>query len=115
MDDASTIDLKEIHDQIQDIIQILTDYKRRADPNKSRQDYMNLLKRDCHIYYGYNEDLCNLFFDLFSPKECYDFFEANENDRPVVIRTNTLKTRRKNLIQVFISLKNSYCKPEVCT
>lgn len=30
--------------------------------------------------------------------------EANETDRPVTIRTNTLKTRRRDLAQVILSL-----------
>ena len=43
------------------------------------------------------------FFDIFSPKECVEWLESNENDRPLVIRTNTLKTRRRDLAQALIN------------
>lgn len=40
--------------------------------------------------------------DLFPPSECLDFIEANENQRPLTIRTNTLKTKRKDLAKTLI-------------
>jgi len=39
-----------------------------------------------------------LFLDLFSPAECVEFMEASDRPRPLVIRTNTLKTSRKDLM-----------------
>lgn len=39
---------------------------------------------------------------MFNPNELVAFFEANEAQRPVTIRTNTLKTRRKELAQILI-------------
>ena len=36
---------------------------------------------------------------IFSPSQTLEFLNANETDRPVTIRTNTLKTRRKDLQQ----------------
>ncbi len=44
-----------------------------------------------------------LFLNLFSPMEAFEFFEANEKPRPLVIRTNTLKTRRRELAQALIN------------
>jgi ribosomal RNA methyltransferase Nop2 len=44
-----------------------------------------------------------LFLNLFSPAEAFEFFEANEEQRPLVIRTNTLKTRRRELAQALIN------------
>lgn len=38
-----------------------------------------------------------LIMELFSGNELYEFLEANEKQRPTTIRTNTLKTRRKEL------------------
>merc|ERR1711939_977203 len=42
-------------------------------------------------------------FNLFPPKEAFAFFEANETHRPVVIRTNTLRTHRRDLAQALIN------------
>jgi len=37
------------------------------------------------------------------PDEAIEFFEANEKPRPITIRTNTLKTRRRELAQILIN------------
>lgn len=41
--------------------------------------------------------------DLFSAREAFAFFEANETPRPIVIRTNTLRTHRRELAQSLIN------------
>jgi ribosomal RNA methyltransferase Nop2 len=43
-----------------------------------------------------------MIFNLFSPSEAFEFIEANENARPLTIRTNTLKTKRKDLAKALI-------------
>jgi len=43
--------------------------------------------------------LTDLFIDLFGPHECVAFFEANEKHRPTVIRVNTLKARRRDVMK----------------
>jgi 25S rRNA (cytosine2870-C5)-methyltransferase len=40
---------------------------------------------------------------LFAPAECLAFFEANETPRPVVIRVNTLKTKRRDLAAALLA------------
>lgn len=45
----------------------------------------------------YNEYLLGKLKQLFSKKELEAYLEANEKQRPVVIRINTLMTRRKDL------------------
>lgn len=40
---------------------------------------------------------------LFPVAEAIEFFEANEMPRPVTIRTNTLRTRRRDLAQVLVN------------
>jgi 16S rRNA C967 or C1407 C5-methylase (RsmB/RsmF family) len=44
---------------------------------------------------SYNPELVEMFMAQFSPTETLEFFEANEQPRPMVIRANTLKTRRR--------------------
>jgi ribosomal RNA methyltransferase Nop2 len=46
--------------------------------------------------------LVEVIFDLFAPNEALEFIEANESQRPLTIRTNTLKTKRKDLAKVLI-------------
>lgn len=40
------------------------------------------------------------WLQMFSPAECVEFLEASDKPRPLVIRANTLKTRRKDLAEV---------------
>lgn len=69
-----------------------------------RSDLVKLLVHDIAVYYGYTEFLCRNLFELFqSPVEAVEFFEANEVPRPLTIRTNTLKIRRKLLAQKLIA------------
>jgi 16S rRNA C967 or C1407 C5-methylase (RsmB/RsmF family) len=39
---------------------------------------------------------------MFGPKEALEFLDASDKPRPLVIRTNTLKARRKDLAQALI-------------
>jgi ribosomal RNA methyltransferase Nop2 len=43
-----------------------------------------------------------LYFDLFSPTEVLEHLEANETPRPMTVRVNTLKTRRRDLAHALI-------------
>lgn len=52
---------------------------------------------------GYSEFLADKLLSLFPPREAQAFFEANETPRPVVIRTNTLRTHRRELAQSLIN------------
>jgi len=65
----------------------------------SRKDYISDLKGCVKSYYDYNEDLAGYLIEFFSPNELVEFLEANEQPRPMTIRTNTLKTRRRELSQ----------------
>jgi len=44
-----------------------------------------------------------MLLHLFSPAECMQFIKSNETPRPVTIRTNTLKTRRRELAQALLA------------
>ena len=43
-------------------------------------------------------ELSELFLAIFAPGECVEFMDASDKPRPLVIRTNTLKTTRKDLM-----------------
>ncbi|PAV62423.1 hypothetical protein WR25_08567 [Diploscapter pachys] len=90
--------------RIAEIFQVLGDFKNRRDPNKSRQDYIDILTKDLCNTYGYNQYLIEKFIQLFpSGNELLEFLEANDQQRPVTIRTNTLKTRRGDLAKTLIN------------
>ncbi|KAL3458931.1 NOL1/NOP2/sun family-domain-containing protein [Aspergillus heterothallicus] len=89
--------------RITDTIRIMGDMKTLGQPGKSRADYTQLLLNDICTYYGYTPFLAEKLFNLFTPMEAFAFFEANETPRPVVIRTNTLRTNRRSLAQALIN------------
>lgn len=96
-------DLQIIHQRIHDIIHVLNDFQTKKAENRTRQDYIDQLKSDIGIYYSYNEFLIEKFMNLFPLNELIECFEANEVQRPITIRTNTLKTRRRDLAQALIN------------
>ncbi|GFG21227.1 putative ribosomal RNA methyltransferase nop2 [Aspergillus udagawae] len=96
-------DLQLLRTRITDTIRILGDLKSLGQPGKSRADYLQLLLDDICTYYGYTPFLAEKLFNLFTPMEAFAFFEANETPRPVVIRTNTLRTNRRSLAQALIN------------
>lgn len=101
--DTMNLDMSEINIRIQKIVDILADFKNKKDPNKSRNDYINELKNLLMQYYDYNEEICNLIMNLFPPNEAVEFMEANNTQKLVTIRTNTLKTKRRELAKTLIA------------
>lgn len=89
--------------RITDTLRVLGDLASLGQPGKSRADYMQLLLDDICTYYGYTPYLAEKLMSLFTPMEAFAFFEANEIPRPVVIRTNTLRTNRRTLAQALIN------------
>ncbi|XP_078725844.1 28S rRNA (cytosine(4447)-C(5))-methyltransferase [Lampetra fluviatilis] len=96
-------DLQVIHQRMQDNLAVLGDFTNRREPGRTREEYLELLKRDLAMYYSYNDFLMSLLSGLFPLSELIEFLEANEVHRPVTIRTNTLKTRRRELAQALIN------------
>jgi len=85
------------------VLQVLSDWKNRKDGTHSRSEFLSLLQSDVSYVYGYNTFLIEEFFRMFPPVECIEFIEASDKPRPLVIRTNTLKTKRRQLAQALIS------------
>ena len=50
--DEAVHDLSEMKDRIQDIVEVLSDFRRKRDPNTSREQYMNRLRMYCSKFYG---------------------------------------------------------------
>jgi len=76
----------------------------------NRKDYLAELKDKLCLLYGYNDELMNVFMSLFSPVECVEFLDANDRKRPVTIRINTLKTRRRELFSTLVQ-RGVNCEP----
>ncbi|KAI0970951.1 NOL1/NOP2/sun family-domain-containing protein [Xylaria arbuscula] len=96
-------DLQLLRQRISDTIRVLDDFATLAEPGTSRSEYTAQLLKDICAYYGYSEFLAEKLLNLFPPKEALAFFDANETPRPIVIRTNTLKTSRRELASALIN------------
>ncbi|EXJ93935.1 hypothetical protein A1O1_02328 [Capronia coronata CBS 617.96] len=96
-------DLALVRNRMTETIRILGNFSQLADKTKSRTEYVDQLLSDICIYYGYTPYLAEKLFSLFTPAEAFAFFEANETPRPVVLRTNTLRTNRRTLAQALIN------------
>ncbi|CAK9803330.1 Probable 28S rRNA (cytosine-C(5))-methyltransferase [Anthophora quadrimaculata] len=100
---AADTNLKDIQQRIKDVVMVLSDFKRLRDTNRSRSEYMDLLRQDLCTYYSYNTFLMEKLMQIFPLDELLEFLEASEVQRPMTIRTNTLKTRRRDLAEALIN------------
>lgn len=100
---AQAPDLQRIHKRIQDIVGVLRDFGTLREEGRSRAEYLHRLQRDLATYYSYGDFLLGKLMDLFPLSELVEFLEANEVPRPITLRTNTLKTRRRDLAQALIN------------
>ena len=98
-----TQDIQLLRTRLNDTIRVLDDFKNLAEPGRSRAEYRAQLLKDICSYYGYSEFLADKLLGLFPAREAFAFFEANETPRPIVIRTNTLRTHRRELAQSLIN------------
>lgn len=96
-------DMQLLRTRITETIRVLSNMKELQDKSKSRADYTQALIKDICIYYGYSQYLAEKLFSLFPPQEALAFFDANETPRPVVLRTNTLRTSRRELAHTLIN------------
>lgn len=96
-------DLQIMQNRIKDVIDVLQNFSKKRDPDRSREEYLDCLKKDLCNYYSYNEFMMEKFMQMFTLQDLTEVLEANEVQRPVTIRTNTLKTRRRDLAQALIN------------
>ncbi|KAM4635975.1 28S rRNA (cytosine(4447)-C(5))-methyltransferase isoform 2-T2 [Discoglossus pictus] len=99
---SGPLDLTAVQERIKEVVAVLQDFANRGG-QRSRQDYLAVLRQDLATYYSYGDYMIQMLSDLFPVSELVDFLEACEAHRPVTIRTNTLKTRRRDLAQALIN------------
>mmetsp|Transcript_26247 Transcript_26247/g.63957 ORF Transcript_26247/g.63957 Transcript_26247/m.63957 type:complete len:639 (-) Transcript_26247:75-1991(-) len=87
----------ELRSHIDQILEVLADFKERREPGRTRSEYVDQLGLFIAELYGYLPELIEYFLSMFSPAECLEFVDYSDKPRPMVIRTNTLKARRKDL------------------
>jgi ribosomal RNA methyltransferase Nop2 len=87
----------EVRSHIDSILEVLSEFSARREPGRARKEYIDLLGMYIADLYGYIPELIEYFLTMFSPAECLEFVDASDKPRPLVIRANTLKTRRKDL------------------
>ncbi|XP_071946101.1 uncharacterized protein [Antedon mediterranea] len=100
---AQPPDITIIHQRIKEVMEVLGDFAKRREENVPRSEYIERLTADLCAYYSYNDYLMKKLIQLFPLSELVEFLEANEVQRPLTIRTNTLKTRRRDLAQALIN------------
>ncbi|SCV67618.1 BQ2448_5229 [Microbotryum intermedium] len=70
---------------------------------KSRSDLVEQIIGDICQYHGYTPYLTEKLFEIFPVDEALEFFNTSDTPRPLTIRVNTLKTRRRDLAQALIN------------
>jgi len=96
-------DLIVVHQRIKDNLHALSNFKDLKEEGRSRSEYMSVLIKDLMLYYSYNEYFMEYLVNLFPGGEILEFLEACEVKRPITIRSNSLKTRRRDLAQALIN------------
>ena len=100
VDDPTTLSPSVLRDRIHANLKLLTSWKTSSHlTTKSRSEVLAAWYADIAAYYSYSLYMVEKLAGLFGCEEALQFFEANEQGRPVTLRVNTLKTRKRDLVQ----------------
>lgn len=75
-----------------------------SDKKVDAADRKKQIRQELCWKHDYNDFMMGLLMKLFPLEELKKYLESSDTERPVTIRTNTLKTRRKELAQDLINL-----------
>jgi len=70
--------LQEVQQRIKDVSLVLSDFKKYRQADRSRGEYIELLRRDLCLYYSYNEFLMEKLMDMLPLTELMEYLEASE-------------------------------------
>ncbi|KAL2945039.1 hypothetical protein RDABS01_033386 [Bienertia sinuspersici] len=96
-------DLPNLQRRIKEIARVLSKFTFLKQEGASRKDYIEQLMIDLSSYYGYNEFLIGMLMEMFPVGELLELIEYFEKPRQMIIRANTLKTRRRDLADVLLN------------
>lgn len=99
-EDPATLSPTILRDRIHSNLKLLSNWKEASKiTTKSRSQVLDAWYTDIAAYYSYSAYMVEKLASLFGCEEALQFFEANEQGRPVTLRVNTLKTRKRDLVQ----------------
>ncbi|KWU44134.1 NOL1/NOP2/sun family putative RNA met, partial [Rhodotorula sp. JG-1b] len=97
-------DLRAVEKRMRTAARVLSHWKQLGPATGlSRSEVVDQLLADICQYHGYTPFLAEKLFEIFSVEEALEFFTASDTPRPLTIRVNTLKTRRRDLAQALIN------------
>ncbi|GAA5987162.1 hypothetical protein JCM5350_003866 [Sporobolomyces pararoseus] len=97
-------DLRQVEKRMRTAARILKHWKELGpQAGMSRSEMVEQLIADICQYHGYTPFLAEKLFELFGVDEALEFFTSSDTPRPLTLRVNTLKARRRDLAQALIN------------